>query len=312
MVSWPSAYCPVFKIVHASLNRGYFGAEQKTFHPTGYTSEYTLLDVLVNVPLSTIVQYVAPELFLSQKKVAFETKMDADLWSREFKFPNECNPFVGNPKFCMLNNVRQLENVPRHTALAELGIPSNMDELAFNLQLLSMTPSLLYRNTVRSPNDAANVVWHNTDGEPFDAEECLDPYGDIPHKQVSFKPMSIDMKESSMQEYVSAFYKALSGHWENWNTMTRGNNHGRTLSAVSLMVEGDKRTLLVNFTHRLWLKDEEMKELVDMFKPTHVVLRLREDLRGAEDSGCTWLDEGDSSQKLVLHEARRKGWDVDG
>ncbi len=228
------------------------------------------------------------------------------------KFPNDCNPFAGNSKFAFANVLRVSDKIAQHTSLVELGVPSNKDELAFNLQLLSMKPSLLYRNSVKSLNDAAVVVWRNTAGELFDAEECLDPYDTIPHKGVSFKPVPMDMKETSMLEYVSKFYRPMSGHWENWNTATRGNIHGRTLSAVSLKVEGDKRTLLVNFTHRLWLKDAEMKELVDMFQPTHVVLRLREDLRGAEDSGCTWLDEGDSSQKLVLREARRKGWDVDG
>jgi hypothetical protein len=114
--------------------------------------------------------------------------------------------------------------------------------------------------------------------------------------------------------YSTILYFSSCGwiNWEKWNFATRGNIHGKTLSAVSFKVEGEKRTLLVNFTHRLWLKDAQMKELMDMFQPTHVVLRLREDLRGAEDSGCTWLEEGDSSQKLVLREARRKGWDVDG
>jgi hypothetical protein len=134
----------------------------------------------------------------------------------------------------------------------------------------------------------------------------------IPHKNVSFRPVPLDFMETSTLEYVSKFYKPMSANWGNWNTAARGNIHGMTLSAVSLKVEGEKRTLLVNFTHRLWLKDAQMKELLDMFQPTHVVLRLREELRGAEDSGCTWLEEGDSSQKLVLREAWRKGWDVEG
>jgi hypothetical protein len=47
---------------------------------------------------------------------------------------------------------------------------------------------------------AAIVVWRNTAGEPFDAEKCLDPYNNIPHKEVSFKPVPMDILETSMQE----------------------------------------------------------------------------------------------------------------
>jgi hypothetical protein len=140
-------------------------------------------------------------------QLAFATKMDADLWLREFKFPNDCSPFAGTSKFAMVNNLRVSDKIAQHTSLAELGVPSSKDELAFNLQLLSMMPSLLYLNSVESLNDAAIVVWRNRAGEPFDAEECLDPYHNIPHKEVSFKPVPMCMKETSMQEYVSAFYK---------------------------------------------------------------------------------------------------------
>jgi hypothetical protein len=130
------------------------------------------LDVLLNVPLSTIVQYVAPELIFSKMELAFATKMDADLWLRHFKFPNDCNPFAGNSKFASVNVLRVSDKIAQHTSLADLGVPSSKEELAFNLQLLSMRPLLLYRNSVKSLKDASTVVWRNTAGELFDAKEC--------------------------------------------------------------------------------------------------------------------------------------------